>query len=132
MSSEIGEKMAGSSALLTGGFGIEQSAEGIDSGSKTSLLGAGAEIRTGQVESGSSQMRAGDPHLFLKTPTANAFAAFSPDGIWLAYGDAEAGRYGVYVQAFLDNDNQVQISNADGTWSMWSRNGHELFYRTED
>jgi hypothetical protein len=36
------------------------------------------------------------------------------------------------VRAFPDNGAKVQISSAGGTWPMWSRNGHELFYRTED
>ena len=94
--------------------------------------GAGAEIRTVPVESGSGQLRAGEPQLFLKTSTVNAFAAFSPDGRWLAYADAEAGSYEVYVRAFPDKGTKVQISNAGGTMPVWSRNGRELFYRTED
>ena len=60
------------------------------------------------------------------------FAAFSPDGRWLAYSNAETGQYEVYVRAFPDKAGQVQISNAGGTMPVWSRNGHELFYRTED
>ena len=94
--------------------------------------GTGAEIRTVPVESGSGQMRAGEPQFFLKTPTLQTFAAFSPDGRWLAYADAEAGSYEVYVRAFPDNGAQVQISNAGGTSPVWSRNGHELFYSAED
>jgi serine/threonine-protein kinase len=77
-------------------------------------------------------MRAGEPQLFLKTATATAFAAFSPDGRWLAYADAEGGSYEVYVRAFPDKGIKVQISNAGGVMPVWSRNGHELFYRTED
>jgi eukaryotic-like serine/threonine-protein kinase len=96
------------------------------------IPGAGGEIRTVAVESGSGQMRAGEPQLFLKTPTIQSFAAFSHDGRWLAYGDAEAGSYEVYVRAFPDNGAKVQISNAGGTWPVWSRNGHELFYSAED
>jgi serine/threonine-protein kinase len=84
------------------------------------------------VESGSGQLRAGDPQLFLKTAAVLAFPAFSPDGRWLAYADAEAGSYEVYVRAFPDKGTKVQISNAGGTMPVWSRNGHELFYRTED
>jgi serine/threonine-protein kinase len=38
----------------------------------------------------------------------------------------------VYVRAFPDNGAQVQISNAGGVIPVWSRNGHELFYRTVD
>jgi Tol biopolymer transport system component/predicted Ser/Thr protein kinase len=94
--------------------------------------GAGGEIRTVPVESGSGQMRAGEPQLFLKTSTVNTWPTFSPDGRWLAYADAPAGTYEVYVRAFPDNGTQVQISNAGGTMPFWSRNGRELFYRTED
>jgi serine/threonine-protein kinase len=92
----------------------------------------GAEIRTVPVDSRSGQMRAGEQQFFLKTPTVQNFAAFSPDGRWLAYADAEAGSYEVYVRAFPDNGAQVQISNAGGVIPVWSRNGHELFYRTVD
>src|SRR5207253_3211522 len=70
--------------------------------------------------------------LFLKTSTAYAFAAFSPVGRWLAYADAEAGQYEVYVRAFPDNGSKVLISNAGGISPVWSRNGRELFYSTVD
>jgi serine/threonine-protein kinase len=94
--------------------------------------GAGGEIGTVPVQSGSGALRAGEAQLFLKTSTANAFAAFSPDGRWLAYADAEAGLYEVSVRAFPDNGTKVLVSNTGGLWPAWSRNGHELFYRTED
>jgi serine/threonine-protein kinase len=77
-------------------------------------------------------MRAGDSHLFLRTSTTNVFPAFSPDGRWLAFADSPTGTYEVYVRAFPDNGTQVQISNAGGTLPVWSRNGNELLYRTED
>jgi serine/threonine protein kinase len=92
----------------------------------------GAEIRTVPVESRSGQVRAGEPQFFLKTSTVQTFAAFSPDGRWLAYADAEAGSYEVYVRAFPDNGTRVLISNAGGVTPVWSRNGHELFYRAVD
>jgi dipeptidyl aminopeptidase/acylaminoacyl peptidase len=94
--------------------------------------GAGAEIRTLPVESGSSQMRAGEPQLFLKTSAVLTFPAFSPDGRLLAYANAQGGSYQVYVRAFPDQGGQVQVSNTGGNMPMWSPNGHELFYRTED
>jgi len=96
------------------------------------IPGGGAEIRTVPVDSRSGQLQAGKPELFLNTAALLAFPAFSPDGRWLAYADAPAGIYEVYVRAFPDNGTQVQISNAGGTMPKWSRNGHELFYRTED
>jgi serine/threonine-protein kinase len=94
--------------------------------------GAGADIRTVPVENRSGQLWAGQPELFLKTAAVNTFAAFSPDGRWLAYADAESGSYEVYVRAFPDKGTKVQVSNAGGTMPIWSRNGRELFYRTED
>ena len=93
---------------------------------------AGAEIRTVTVENRSGQLQAGEPQVFLKTATANPFSAFSPDGRWLAYDDAEGGGYEVYVRAFPDNGTKVQISNAGGLMPIWSRTGPQLFYRTED
>jgi serine/threonine-protein kinase len=94
--------------------------------------GSGAEIRTVPVDSRSEKLQAGKPELFLNTAALLAFPVFSPDGQWLAYADAEAGSYEVYVRAFPDKGTKVQISNAGGTMPIWSRNGHELFYRTED
>jgi Tol biopolymer transport system component len=95
--------------------------------------GGGAEIRTVPVESGSGKLQAaGKPESFRKVSGLNAYATFSPDGRWLAYADAPAGSYEVYVRAFPDKGTQVQISNAGGTMPVWSRNGRELFYRTED
>ena len=35
-------------------------------------------------------------------------------------------------RAFPDTGTKVQISNVGGMMPVWSRNGHELFYRTED
>jgi Tol biopolymer transport system component len=92
----------------------------------------GNEIRFVPVDSKSGQLRAGEPQLYLKTPTGDNFAAFSPGGRWLAYSSAQGGVFEVYVRAFPDDGTQVQISNAGGVQPLWSRDGHELFYRTED
>jgi serine/threonine-protein kinase len=96
------------------------------------ISGAGFEIRTVRLENSSGQLRAADPQVFQKTAVGLTFATFSHDGRWLAYANAEGGPYEVYVRAFPDNGTQVQISNAGGVAPVWSRNGHELFYRTED
>ena len=94
--------------------------------------GAGAEIRTVRVESAGGQLRAAAAEVFLKTSIGLNYATFSTDGRWLAYADAEGGQYEVYVRAFPDNGTKVQVSNAGGVLPVWARNGHELFYRTED
>ena len=46
----------------------------------------------------------------------------------LAYMDAEGGNWEVYVVAFPDKGDRVQVSNASGIMPIWSRNGRELFY----
>ena len=57
---------------------------------------------------------------------------FSPDGHWLAYTSKESGSYQVYVRAFPDKGGKWQISNAGGIYPVWSRNGRELFFRSDD
>jgi len=94
--------------------------------------GSGAEMRTLVLESESGGLRAGKSELFAKLSSNAIFAAFSPDGRWLAYMDCPDGVYEVYVRAFPDNGTRVQISNSGGNTPVWSGNGHELFYNTED
>ena len=49
-----------------------------------------------------------------------------------AAAHAEGGTYEAYVRAFPDKGARVHISSAGGMMPVLSRNGHELFYRTED
>jgi serine/threonine-protein kinase len=92
----------------------------------------GAEIRIVPLASKSGELQAGEPQSFLKVATLEVYASVSPDGRWLAYADAEGGTYEVYVRAFPDKGARVQISNTGGMIPLWSQDGHELFYRTED
>jgi len=66
------------------------------------------------------------------TPFLEGQASFSPDGKWLAYYSGQSGTYEVYVRSFPDNGGEWQISNGGGSSPVWSRNGHELFYRTSE
>jgi serine/threonine-protein kinase len=94
--------------------------------------GGKGEIRILAVEIGAGEMRAGESQSFVKTASQLNFPAVSRDGRWLAYANAEAGPYEIYVRALANRGPQVQVSNAGGTMPFWSNNGHELFYRTED
>jgi serine/threonine-protein kinase len=96
------------------------------------LKGGGGAIQTVRVDGGGGQLRAGAAELFLQTPSALPFPAFSQDGRWIAYADATSGSYEVYVRRFPDRGNRWLISNGGGTMPVWARNGRELFYRTED
>jgi serine/threonine-protein kinase len=89
-------------------------------------------IQTVLLDGGSGQLRASKPERFLQTSSGLTFPAFSPDGRWLAYTDAESGSYEVYVRGFPDKGNRWLISSGGGTMPVWSKDGSELFYRTED
>jgi Tol biopolymer transport system component len=94
--------------------------------------GGGTLIKTVPLRQDSGQPVAGEAELFLKTPTTGPYPAFSPDGRWLAYASADSGVYDVYVRAFPDKGTKWLISTTGGNLPSWSRNGKELFYRTED
>jgi serine/threonine-protein kinase len=91
-----------------------------------------AEIRIVPVDNASGQLQAGDSRLFLKVAALLSFPTFSPDGRWVAYGDAEGGTYELCVRAFPDNGTRVQVSTAGGTIPVWSPTENELFFSTED
>jgi serine/threonine-protein kinase len=72
------------------------------------------------------------PEVFLKTPFSETDAAFSPDGHWIAYGSNESGRAEVYVRPFPPGGGKWQVSDGGGVFPRWSRDGHRLFYRTDE
>jgi len=92
----------------------------------------GYDIWTIGLESDGAGLRAGKPEIFLQTPFDERHASFSPDGRWMAYTSNESGSFQVYVRAFPDKGGKWQISNNDGVYPVWSRNGHDLFFRTQD
>jgi serine/threonine-protein kinase len=92
----------------------------------------GVDLWTVPLESDGAGLRAGKPEPFLRTPFDERQPSFSPDGRWLAYASNESGRFQVYVRAFPDKGGKWQISNSGGMYPLWSRNGRELFFHTED
>jgi serine/threonine-protein kinase len=71
------------------------------------------------------------PELFLQTPFAELEAEFSPNGRWVAYHGDESGRFEVYVRPFPKGAGKWQISTDGGTYARWSRDGRELYFRTD-
>jgi Tol biopolymer transport system component len=92
----------------------------------------GYDLWTVALESDGVGLRAGKPEPYLQTPADERHPSFSPDGKWVAYSSSESGSFQVYVRAFPDKGGKWQISNVSGVYPAWSRNGHELFFRTED
>ena len=77
-------------------------------------------------------LKAGQPEPFLKTPFNEQDADFSPDGRWIAYASDETGRFEIYVRPFPGPGGRWQVSNGGGSFPVWSRKAHELFYLESD
>ncbi len=77
-------------------------------------------------------LRFGKAELFLGTPFLEYFAAFSPDGRWMAYQSNESGTFEVYVRPFPGPGGRWQVSTGGGHEPMWSRDGRELLFKLAD
>jgi Tol biopolymer transport system component/predicted Ser/Thr protein kinase len=69
------------------------------------------------------------PRPFLRTPFREKQAAFAPDGRSVAYVSNESGANEVYVRAFPDASQKLQVSLGGGEEPAWSRSGDTLYYR---
>jgi len=67
----------------------------------------------------------------IKTPYAEASAALSPDGKWLAYLSNRSGRREVYVSAYPSLSPTWQVSQQGGRTPVWSRDSRRLIYQRE-
>jgi serine/threonine protein kinase len=69
---------------------------------------------------------------FLQATFNQSNAQFSPDGRWVVYMSNESGRDEVYVQPYPGPGGKWMISTGGGSYALWARNGHEIFFRSED
>ncbi|HEU5218720.1 MAG TPA: hypothetical protein VFU23_08670, partial [Gemmatimonadales bacterium] len=69
----------------------------------------------------------------LLTEAPNTYQiALSPDAHWLAYcSDESGGVYEIYVASFPDMGSKRMISRGGGIEPRWSRNGRELFFKSQ-
>jgi Tol biopolymer transport system component len=67
---------------------------------------------------------------FLREPAGQVDPTFSPDGKWIAYASTTPGAPKVVVRPFPSTSSapRWQISEGNGRFPLWSRNGRELFY----
>jgi Tol biopolymer transport system component len=64
---------------------------------------------------------------YLNTDEAENWAAFSPDGRWVAFSATESGRAEVFVSAFPSSDRRWRISAEGGSQARWRRDGEILY-----
>ncbi len=69
----------------------------------------------------------------LQQPYLELQPKISPDGRWIAYASTESGRHEIYVRSFPDvNKGRWQVSTSGGDSPLWSPDGRELFFRSND
>jgi hypothetical protein len=64
----------------------------------------------------------------FRTPEAEAWPVFSPDGSWLAYGSNRTGRNEVYVRPYPGLGTAFPVSVDGGDSPAWHPGGHEIFF----
>ncbi len=72
------------------------------------------------------------PYPFLRSAAQENWAAFSPNGRWVAYSSTESGQAEVYVTPFPKTGAKWLVSRAGGFQARWRRDGKELFFMAPD
>lgn len=73
------------------------------------------------------------PYPYQRTAASENWAAFSPDGRWVAYSSTEGhGQAEVYVAAFPTPGEPRRVSADGGTQARWRKDGAELYYLAPD
>jgi len=74
------------------------------------------------------------PFSFMRTDDTENWAAFSPDGKWVAYSSTESGQAEVYVAAFppAASPRKWPVSRGGGSQARWRRDGKELYFLSSD
>lgn len=77
------------------------------------------------------------PFAFARTEDASEnWAAFSPNGRWVAYSSTESGQAEVYVAPFPPTADGMagkrRVSPDGGSQARWRRDGREIFYIAQD
>jgi serine/threonine-protein kinase len=91
----------------------------------------GYDLWTVPIEKIEGGLKAGTPEQFLVRPADDRHPALSPDGHWLAYSSSQSGAFQIWVRPFPDKGGG-QFLVGEGVYAVWSPNGRELFFRTED
>jgi Tol biopolymer transport system component len=75
---------------------------------------------------------------YVKSPGADEYASFSPDGKWVVMRSDQSGRGELYAQRFTGDGEadvkagRVPVSTSGGGLCMWSKDGKEIRYLDSD
>ena len=72
------------------------------------------------------------PYPYLRTEASENWAAFSPDGKWVAFSSTVSGQIEVYVSRFPSTGQRWRVSADGGSQARWRRDGSEIFYLAPD
>ena len=72
------------------------------------------------------------PYPYLRTEASENWAAFSPDGKWVAFSSTVSGQIEVYVSPFPSTGQRWRVSADGGSQARWRRDGSEIFYLAPD
>jgi dipeptidyl aminopeptidase/acylaminoacyl peptidase len=64
----------------------------------------------------------------FRTQYAENWAAFSPNGKWIAFSSTFSGMPVVYISRFPTDGQVLRVSDHSGTQARWRRDGKEIFY----
>jgi dipeptidyl aminopeptidase/acylaminoacyl peptidase len=72
------------------------------------------------------------PYPYLRTEASENWAAFSPDGKWVAFSSTVSGQIEVYVSRFPHTEQRWRVSADGGSQARWRSDGSEIFYVAPD
>jgi Tol biopolymer transport system component len=72
-----------------------------------------------------------EPKPLIVTPAYEGGPQLAPDGRWLLYQSNTSGHAEIYVRRYPALDRQWQVSTGGGVQARWSRNGKEIYYRSD-
>lgn len=72
------------------------------------------------------------PYPLLRSEASENWAAFSPDGRWVAFSSSVLGEVAVYVMPFPPTGRRWQVSVDGGSQARWRKDGSEIYYIAPD
>jgi serine/threonine-protein kinase len=67
---------------------------------------------------------------FATEPYSEGLPRISPDGRVVAYGSYRTGHGEIYIRSIVGSSEEILVSSGGGSDPAWSRDGHELFFRS--